>query len=106
MLTAVARRYLSITWELEQLEHAADAARMLCDASHLRYFATKRDAEWAPCAAAAVMTLIEQRLRLLQSALRGDVGLDVVAAHFNVTEGDRESKASLDMIPLAHRPKR
>src|SRR5690349_18629525 len=91
---------MRLTWELERLEHAADAARMICEASHLGQFATDRDAKSAPRAACAVLLLIEQRLRLLQSALRGDVKLEVAAAHYNVMESESKPEDSQDVVPL------
>src|SRR5690242_20344591 len=71
---------------------------MICEASHLGQFATERDAKSAPRAACAVLLLIEQRLRLLQSALRGDVKLEVLAAHYNVMESESKPENSRDVI--------
>jgi hypothetical protein len=102
----VTRRYLRLSWEIETLEYAIEAARMLCDASHYGQFGTAHDASAAPRAASAVLSLAEQRLRLVRGTLRGEVAPDLLAAQHNLLEFDEDKADSDDFdLPLSSGPK-
>ncbi|MGE5785853.1 MAG: hypothetical protein ACM3ZE_14745, partial [Myxococcales bacterium] len=65
----MSRRSISLVWELEELEQAVDAARVLCDASSQNQYATEYDARIAPRVTSAVLTLVGQRLGLLRRVI-------------------------------------
>lgn len=81
------RRRISLAWELEELEQALEAARMLCDASSQEQHGTEHDARIAPRVTSAVLTLIGQRLQLLIRAVHGNVAGEVLAGGHNVVVG-------------------
>ncbi len=81
------RRRISLAWELEELEQALEAARMLCDASSQEQYGTEHDARIAPRVTSAVLTLIGQRLQLLIRAVHGHVAGEVLAGGHNVVVG-------------------
>jgi len=78
---------LSLGWELGEIERAVDAARILCDLGAEGQFATQQEAERAPLAAAAVLALVTERLRLVRRAIHGWMPPELlVAPHNEVSE--------------------
>ena len=83
----MSRRSISLVWELEELEQAVDAARVLCDASSQDQYATEHDARVAPRVTSAVLTLVGQRLRLIRRVIHGHAPIEALAGGHNLVEG-------------------
>jgi hypothetical protein len=91
-------------WELQEIEDALDAARMLCDAIAFGMHVSEDDRQAAPRAAAAVMSLVGQRLRLLRQVAQGAAGVDVLLAPFNavaVADTEEESDSTDVYLPIS-----
>jgi hypothetical protein len=92
-------RRLSLGWELGELERAVDAARILCGLSGEGQFATLQDAERAPLAAAAVLALVGERLRLVRRVVHGWVPAQLlVAGHNEVHDTDAPLEDDDDVV--------
>ena len=85
-------------WELEELEQAVEAARMLCDASSQNQYATQHDARTAPRLTSAVLTLVGQRLRLMRRAIHGYVPLDALVGEHNTVVGKHDHVDGRDVL--------
>jgi hypothetical protein len=94
----MSRRSLSLVWELEELEQAVDAARVLCDASSQDQYATEHDARIAPRVTSAVLTLVGQRLGLICRVIRGYVPIEALAGGHNVVEGKQRHADGRDVL--------
>ena len=94
-------RRLSLGWELGELEHAVDAARILCGLSGEGQFATRQEAERAPLAAAAVLVLVAERLRLVRRVVHGWVPSELlVAPHNEIDDNDAPAESDDILLPV------
>jgi hypothetical protein len=74
---------VSLAWELEEIGYAIDGARLLCSLAAHEQAATEHDRQTAPRAAAAMLSLVACRLRLLRSVAGGELDPDIVRAPHN-----------------------
>jgi len=75
---------LSLSWELEEIAYAITAARILCEATWHGQHGTDDDRRVAPRAAAAVLSLVAQRLDLLGRVIGKEVNAKLMLAHHNI----------------------
>lgn len=83
-----ARRSWSLQHELYVIESAVDGARILVELVAYDQAATEHDHRAAPVAAAAVLTLVELRVRELGRVLRGEVKPGSLRAAHNACDGE------------------
>jgi hypothetical protein len=94
-------KHLSLSWELDELEAAVSASRILCDGISQIQFATEIDAQIAPRAASAVLTLVGLRLRLVRRVLQKLVAADLLAGPHNTVElADVDPEEPDVLLPL------
>lgn len=67
------RKTVALTYEMADLENAIVCAQMIAEAAATEQFATEADERRAPRAIAAVLTLVVERIRLLQIAMLGSI---------------------------------
>ena len=89
------KKALRLSYELEAIEGAAIAARLLAEELGLDQFAEESHLDLAPRAMAGVLALVSARLHLLQTVLVGDRPVaDIWAPHNDATgddaDGDRD----------------
>jgi hypothetical protein len=92
------RRQVSLSCEIEEVEKAILAARILCDGVWQNQFATEADMQAAPRAASAVLALVGQRLRLVLGVVQGQVSVRSLAAPHNTVNSGVPGEDDTDIL--------
>lgn len=83
----VAKKTLSLGWELMEIQSAVEGARILIDGIRQQQFGSEHDEKVAPHAASAALTLVSLRLRDLWRAVQGMANpAETIWAHHNATD--------------------
>lgn len=94
-------RRVSLGWELGELERAVEAVRILCGQLGEGGLGTRQDLARAPLAAAAVLALIVERLRLVRRVIHGWAPTALlVAPHNEVEEGEGSVRGEDLILPV------
>lgn len=80
-------RYIGLTFELGQIADALEAASILVDAQATDQLATEEQMRRTPRAVAAVLGLVQQRLKLVTGAIRHQVDPGLLLSPANDVTG-------------------